>query len=259
MRTIFLLLLCLIPASIISSAEVDKKLHTDCLYPTIIVKAVNTSGTGFIVKSEAHGQKYRNVFITCAHNIPYSFPIFKVYSTSYRDWSEVDFVVEHTCYYCLMDRKNDIAIGVFETSKPMPTVKLDFENKVYIGTNTLQFGHGLSEQIRLEQGKITSVNFNVHGVLRNCYRISAPTYGGDSGGPVFVDYKVVGIMKAIRANDVREYNNIAYCLPIGNLKNIDKSLNTSIDFALDEKVKIPSIPFYFIEFNDLEQLPQGQE
>src|ERR1700677_4111856 len=50
--------------------EVDKKLHQECLYPTVYIGRADKRayGSGVIIRSEKASENlYKNAFITCGH------------------------------------------------------------------------------------------------------------------------------------------------------------------------------------------------
>jgi len=210
------------------------------------------NGTGFVVKSVKHKDTYRNVFITCGHNVDSSFPIQEICLGVYENWSNFVGYQKYPCYYYATDRTEDIAIGVFETNRPVACAELDLNEPVYIGDEIFKIGCGLNDPFRLDYGRITSVRSNV-AVIRNGYRFSAFTVVGDSGGPIFRDYKVIGLTKAIRTHEDREFNEIAFGIPIKNIKNCSDKLDISIDFVFKEE-PLPTLPFFFMKFYNLQEV-----
>jgi S1-C subfamily serine protease len=237
--------------SSVFSAEPDKLLHTKCLYPTVFLLGKNNNGSGFVIKSIKHQNGYRNVFLTCGHNVEGSFPIEDVCLGVYQDWSKFVGYAKYPCYYYAVDRHDDIAVGLFETSHPVPVTELDFE-PVYIGDEIIKVGCGLNDQFRVDFGRITGVNTTIENIVDEGLRINAYTVSGDSGGPITRNYKAVGITKAVRTKNGDEKNEIAYGVPIRNLKNIASKLDISVDFTFKEE-PLPTLPFFFMKFNNLEE------
>ncbi len=72
------------------TAEPDKKLHKQCLYPTVKVtpNTRHSYGTGIIVRSvKIKEGEYHNVFITCAH-VADSTEQYVVKVYEYKNWSQ---------------------------------------------------------------------------------------------------------------------------------------------------------------------------
>lgn len=214
--------------SSLSSEDVDKKLHEQCLYPTIMVNCNNHSGTGVIITSKLDDKSYKNIYLTCAHNLPENYIDSTVTIFTYKNWSHQEGCKIYQCKYLIVDRKEDIAVGVFETSTKLFTVDLNKTNKIYIGNNIFKIGCGENDIPRIDYGKISSVNSNVD-ILKNGYRISAYTVQGDSGGPIFnSDYQLIALTKGIRvSNDYQNkvLNGIGYGIPLNNIKNNNFNLN----------------------------------
>jgi S1-C subfamily serine protease len=246
MRTI-LTLAILLHASFLFSDEPDKDLHEKCLHPTIIVSCYNNSGTGFIVKSEKCGEKYRNVFLTSAHIIPLPQPFYEIEIPDVEDYCNLKKYKKYNCYYTKVDDEIDVAVGVFESDAKMPTVALSFE-KFHIGSKIFKVGHGFQDELRLDYGNITSPKTN-HPGIENHIKYSAFTIPGDSGGPLFLNYKVIGLIRGIRTNPiqtnlVQDINHIAFAVPIENIKKLDS------EYVYNPEKNVPSLPFTLLEIKN---------
>ena len=216
------------------SAEPDKKLHAKCLYPTVMIQAKNLSGSGsgFIVKSKKISENlYHNVVITCGHVVR-SGGEFIVKVPIYKDWSNLVGYKKYSSSVYIYSIEKDIAVVLFATKEKMPIVELDFDSKLYIGTDVFRIGYGLGDQSRIDYGKITSTKITVAKLFRNVIRLSIFTVPGDSGGPVFHNYKVIALVQGIRAySDAWGRNllyKISYAVPISRLKTWNTELNNSI-------------------------------
>nr|NIQ15600.1 hypothetical protein [Candidatus Dadabacteria bacterium] len=77
--------------SMVNAGTVDKKLHQNCLYPTIYIgRESGGYGSGVIVRSDkVKDDLYRNVFITCAHLINENRHDYIVKQYIYENWSQV--------------------------------------------------------------------------------------------------------------------------------------------------------------------------
>lgn len=201
------------------SGEPDKKLHEECLYPTVMVCGQegyeSGYGSGVIIKSEKDKDgKYLNYVATCDHVVLIKagtpFGVIATYRPclvkvgNYENWSTFKGYTEYKTDLVYKDKEHDLAILVFESDKEMPTAEIDQDVKLYIGNDVMRVGCGLGDVMRLDFGKITSTNFKFHDKsFEDLYRTSVPTIFGDSGGPLFHkvgdDYKLVGITQAIRS------------------------------------------------------------
>jgi len=242
---IALFVLLAFPCTVYSDTP-DKTLHSQCLYPTIKVVSGESagSGTGFIVRSEkTYDGKYGNVAITCAHVLTGG--LYYAGVPSYEDWSILKSYQMYPIYSHLIDQQNDLAIIVFKTDSQMPTVELDFDSKLYIGSDIFRIGCGLSDDPRLDYGKITSVG-------KDYFRTSVFTLPGDSGGPVFHKNKVIAFIRAIRTiktkeNAMNHIYNVSYGVRLNVLKEIDNNLDNSLDFIYDDSKSIPLISFFLLD------------
>lgn len=238
------------------SAEPDKILHTKCLYPTVMVKSSRTLGTGVVIRSDKFAeQEYRNVVISCGHVVNnQGRDKHEIGVGMYENWSEFQGFEIYPAYVYWVDNSLDISVLLFISEKKLPVADLDFDAKIYIGTDCSRIGCGLNQQFRLDIGKITSVNIDISNTITNIYRTSIPSVGGDSGGPLFVDNKVVGLMSAVQYTPGRFYKfpvyHLSYCVPIRFFKET-KSDNISMDFVIDKTKELPSLPFFTLQVQQM--------
>jgi S1-C subfamily serine protease len=245
----FLLLFFCTFVSFGHAGEVDKKLHTDCLYPTIYVGLANKGGygSGVIVRSEKKDDStYRNVFITCAHLVDSSDLDYEVKQFTYENWSQVKDVKSYPAAFVAYNRDLDIAIGVFESSEEMPTAQLDFEPKIFIGNEVYRIGCGLGDEPRLDYGKLTAFKRGPKPSIRT----SVMTVPGDSGSPLFHENKVIGIMVSIRSFRNLPVFNISYAVPLERFKTWDSANNNNLSFPWDKTKKLPELQFHYLNFRD---------
>lgn len=258
MRHLFVIVISLsLFSTPLFSAEPDKKLHLKCLYPTVMVQAKNLSstGTGFIVKSEKISENlYHNVAITCGHVVSQNQDyIIKI--AIYKDWSDFTGYKEYPSLIYISTIEKDIAIVLFATKEKVPTVELDFNSKLYIGTDVFRIGHGLGDQSRIDYGKVTSTKSSVGKLFKNVIRFSIYTVPGDSGAPIFYNYKVIAFAQGIRAY-IRGWNQeilygVSYGVPISRVKLWNAELNNSISFVYEDK-DIPVLSFVKLKLKGLE-------
>ena len=216
--TIFLLI-CLVSTPIFSG-EPDKKLHEQCIYPTVLVvnSRNNGYGSGVIVKSDKIADSiYLNTVLTCAHN----FDLFCVYHirwTEYTNWSNIKCHHYADAYVYDFDRKRDLAICCFLSDRPMHVAELGVDEQLFLGNEVFGVGCALKLPPRLDFGRVTCLE-GPNGGMQN----SIQTIPGDSGGPVFHNYKIVGVKRLIRTNVLSGQRvflfNIAETSPIKWLKD----------------------------------------
>ena len=260
MRNIKPLLLTLIIASNVFSGEPDEKLHIQCLYPTVMI-ATNEGGcgTGTIIRSDKISEKeYRNVVLTCSHVLSEdSRVLYRVYRGEYKNWSDLEKIIHYPAVVCDKNVKLDLSVLVFISSIKMNVAVLGTDVKSYIGNEIFKIGFGGEEYFRLDYGKITFFNVDrVAGSLSvesavkiNLTRHSALTLPGDSGGPVFQEYKLIGITNSVKIirNPVDEESkmllgHIGYFVPISALIEWNKS-EKNLDFVFDSTKELPKTDF----------------
>ena len=248
------------------SGELDKQLHQKCLYPTVMIFSVNpnvkSSGTGVIIKSIKKGEKYLNLVGTCAHILQKSPPVYQYeYDKNdptlviesklitypkydymlqvgiYKDWSKLVGVERFDCKIEAVDEEKDIALLTFESKKEMSTVDLELNPDLFIGNDVLRIGCGAGLPYRLDYGKITSMP-NTLGFLsglEGTYRTSIATVNGDSGGPVFHNYKLIGVMQAVMGGNGNQMMfHMSYVIPLERFVGSEiarKFLKTEKEFS----------------------------
>ncbi len=230
----------------VSSAEPDEKLHERCLYPTVKINdsSMRSGGSGFIVRSEKVGSRWNNVVVSCAHNFTYGQKYFV--SVGEYKGSEMNQYLIHPCEVVAKEPKYDTAVVVFTSDKKMPTAEFGFDEKLHIGTKVWKFGYGMMDACRLDRGEVTwlSTSFGDRGWTRT----NAFTIPGDSGGPLFCDYKVVGIMNQIRSAGGMWLPQMSYAVPIGMLKKWDGDRKSSLSWVYTPK-PMPVLPFMRLELD----------
>jgi hypothetical protein len=233
--------------AIISAGEADKTLHSKCLYPTILISSGDGHGSGVIVRSEKVDENnYKNIFISCAHIADDKLD-YEVKHFTYEDWSLLKQVKSYPATFYGRNEELDVSIGCFFSDTEMPIAALDFDTKIYIGNEIFRIGCGLGDEPRLDYGKLTWITKGKKPILRT----SILTVPGDSGSPVFHNYKVVGIMISIRVYRNLPVFNISYALPLDRFKIWDEQNNHALDFAWSDK-PLPKMPFHYLEFKNYE-------
>lgn len=248
---LILLFFYTLSANTINGGEVDKKLHQECLYPTIYVGSADQRGygSGVIVRSEkVEDNLYKNVFITCAHLVDDHNIDYEVKQYTYENWSQVKETNTYPAAFVAYNHDQDIAIGVFLSEKPMPTAKMDFEPKLFIGNEVFRIGCGLGDEPRLDYGKLTAYK----KTPKSTFRTSIMTVPGDSGSPLFCEYKIVGIMVSIRSYRNLPVFNISYAVSLERFKLWSQDNNDNLSFIWDANKKLPEMQFRYLQFKEYE-------
>ena len=246
-RSFFLLLFCTL-ITFAQAGEVDKKLHQECLYPTIYVGRESGYGSGVVVRSEKVEENiYRNVFITCAHLVDETTIDYEVKQFIYDNWSQVKDTKSYAAVFFAFNKDMDIAIGVFYSDQAMPVATLDFEPKLFIGNDVLRIGCGLGDDPRVDYGKITAYRKTPKPI----FRTSVMTVPGDSGSPLFHEYKVIGIHVSIRSFRNLPVFGISYAVPLERFKTWNTANNDNLSFAWTKK-PMPEMVFRYLKFKQYE-------
>jgi len=189
--TIPILLISLALINVIYASEPDVPLHNKCLYPTVRIDdaAQPGYGSGVIVRSDKVGSEYVNVVITCKHVADELIePMIRV--MAYKNWSEFDNAKSksYPASVYMAHPRYDLALMIFLSDKKMPVAEIEIDKPIYIGDKITSFGCALRHSPRLEPGQIS-------GVTKGTLRSNIMSVPGDSGGPVFRDYKLIAIKK----------------------------------------------------------------
>lgn len=250
--------------SFLFSGVPDKKLHEKCLYPTVHIHIPDSEigGTGVIVKSVKKGNEWYNAVITATHvlDTDINHTVY-VKVPIYENWSTFVKYEKYVSIRYMGSTADDIAILLFISDKQMPVAELQFNSKLYIGNDVKRIGCGLFESPRLDYGKITSTyqKFPALPKSNGLIRCSIYSLPGDSGGPVFEENKVVGIMNAVRGKRIKPtlvmpYGGISYFTPVDKLKKFNEIVNNSVDFLWDEEAPMPVMPFVVMKLSSLERI-----
>lgn len=230
-----------------STQEPDANLHNKCIYPTLMVFSEEGScGTGFIVKStKVKDNLYCNIFFTCSHVVKnkehYSVTLYE-----YEKWSKIKSEKVFSAIIYAQNTQADIAIGLFLSEKQLKTVTLDFDPKLYIASSVYRIGCGLGDDPRYDEGKITAVRTNM-GSLKQVIRTSIGTVPGDSGSPVFQNYKVIGLTQSIRNWKVPVFH-MSYIIPLDRYQDWDKASKGAINFAWADQ-PLPTMTMWELNLN----------
>lgn len=227
------------------AGDVNEQLHKDCLYPTICIGHDEGYGTGFIIRSEKESEnKYKNVFLSCAHITKNGVKDYEVRQYVYENWSTLKGVRSYPATFYAINLDLDISVGCFYSQEEMPTAKLEMSPQIFIGNEVFKFGCGALEEPRLDYGKMTLIKSGA----KPYFRTSILTIPGDSGAPVFHNNKVIGIIAFIKVNRHGMLYHISFALPLERFKIWSHENDDSLDFVWDKTKPIPMIPFHYLEF-----------
>lgn len=245
----FVFFLAILHANIVFSGEPDKKLHSDCIYPTLMVtNSRGSQGTGVIIRSDKiKDDLYHNVLLSCKHILPDQSTKLEVHQIIYKDWSKALGTKTYPARIYAQNKIMDLSIILFSSKEQMPVATLNLNPNLYIGNEVYRVGCGHESESRLDYGKITSLSTNVNGI-DDLVRTSIYTIKGDSGGPVYENYQVVGVTIAIfmADKDTKEaFNSISYFMPVSKLIEWDKELQGTIGFAY-KKEPLPVMDYFLL-------------
>jgi S1-C subfamily serine protease len=203
-------------ASSMSAGEPDQRLHLECIYPTVLITSQQNYGSGVIIDSRycEDKQKWRNTVLSSAHVFTQGRK-YEVLVGCWANWSEFAHYWYFDCEIGRIDYDQDICTVQFLSDSKLLTAKVSKDCKLFIGNDVVKVGCGLGDEMRLDYGKVTAIESRRKGR----FRMSAMCVPGDSGGPVFHDYELVGITESVRYMATREkvsipVPHIAYALPI---------------------------------------------
>lgn len=227
------------------SGEPDEKLHKNCLYPTVAIRSGQSAGTGIIVRSEKHGEIYRNVIITCLHVI-YSGEV-KILIPKYKNWSEIEHVEIRAAKVYSIDIKKDLAVLMCNSNEKLAEAELGFDEQLHMGDVLHGFGCATGEAPHYKEGKISNLSADFAGT--KLLKTTIFSAEGDSGFGVCHNYKVIGIMRAIAGSkdaqgNIVKLHGISLITPIREIKNWSEQ---EVDFIYNREEKVPCMPFYEIK------------
>lgn len=240
------LLISIICITTALAQKAPEALYSACLYPTVCIADMKneTGGSGFIVRSTKNGNKYRNAIITAEHTVDSSGPFFvKIFK--YKKHAEIESEKIYPMFIYALEPKEDLAIGVFESDEKLPTVQINFDHKIFMGSNIFHIGFGMMDDARIDYGQITQTKTHNPSIFKGLIRTNAYSMVGDSGGPLFQndDLKVIGVCRAIRKHNDQLMNHQSYFTDIKILKKWNDELDNSLEPIYTEKRELPRLPF----------------
>lgn len=160
-----------------------------------LTTTANTAGTGVIVKSIRVGAEYVNTAFTVAHVVAAG--NITVRNTTYRDGEHSGSDGAFPAEIVRLDRQTDAAVIRFKSPGPMPVAAIDWKpRRLKVGQPVLKVGYGHNLSARPDVGIISQVRARTTVSSLMSFRMSVPSYGGDSGGPVFRDGRLIGVHDA---------------------------------------------------------------
>ncbi len=127
----------------------------------------------------------------------------------------------------------------------MPTATMDFEPRLFIGNEVYRIGCGLGDDPRIDYGRLTAYK----KTPKPTFRTSIMTVPGDSGSPVFHEYKVIGLAVSIRSVRGVPVFGISYAVPLERFKTWNTSNNDNFSFAWSNK-PLPEMVFRYLKFKE---------
>ncbi len=209
----------------------------------------SATGTGFVIQSrEIEKNLYFNTILSAEHIF-----VKPMYANTLKN-SDGFIAVDESRALQIIHKNSDtdFAIACFLSEKKIPVLDLDFENYPKLRTKAYSIGCGLGIPLRFSEGIVTALTNSKEDyqhIITNVY-----TLPGDSGCPLFIDNKVVGIVSSIKTftNDGQTFaaNNISMSKPIKPFKALMQS--NKYRFCLSEKEKIPELLKEWIWLMDTE-------
>lgn len=224
--------------------EADQKLHNLCIYPTVKIcdLEAKSGGSGFIVRSELVQNRYHNIVLGAAHVIDQN--DFSWVFVGEYDQSKIKQYKKYPLIIYANDKKRDILVGFFISETKLPTVILNFDEKIFINTKVFHVGYTLLDDAKIDFGIITQPSTLKPESFKGMIRTNCHSYLGDSGGPLFLEsnYSVIGICHAIRSFKGNHLTQISYYQSIKELKEWDKEKNNTLSFVYDNSKPLPMLP-----------------
>jgi S1-C subfamily serine protease len=223
----------LLQIGMIYADKPDEKLHKQCLYPTVMIISDNgcksSMGSGVIVRSIEVEDRYLNLVFTSAHVIQKKQVEIearhRIFVGQYENWSKLTSYIRYNDIKVLFINDDaDVAVLSFESKEKLPTAIINPLPELYLGNEVYRIGCGEGEVFRLDYGKITGIKESLN-VQQGMIRTSILTLPGDSGGPVFNNYELIGLAHSIKIVENGPYtypiNFVTYITPIESFLQFD--------------------------------------
>lgn len=225
-KLLLLLVLLLFPAKVFAGKPATD-LYERVLYPTVGIQNRYSNGhvataTGVIVRIKKDGDEYVNTVYTACHVINHPEATSFVLKPVYVNHDEFVKFDTFPAKIKAMDVVDETGVVEFRSKEKLFTAEIDKKHEIHIGNSV--FGVGIpttARQPRLLTGIITSVNFTTIE-RKGLIRTSEAVVWGDSGGPVFNDYKLIGVHQSIDLVSQNVPYGVTYLVPLRSFEKIDK-------------------------------------
>lgn len=238
----FVLLLSL--ASPVFSGGNSEKLVSECFSPTIMVMGQGRYGSGFVVRSELVGEKYRNAAVTCWH-ITEGEQVFFVRVMKYDSYGKLMGYTRYPATLYAKSEDKDLVVLLFESTDKIPVAKLaPFDCKLRLNEFVRKIGFAMADDPCMDEGRITSVFTRSPENLKGFIRANTEIIPGDSGGPLFNKRnQVIGVSVIFRISGFEAIRNRSYYVPMSWFKTWDDGLNNALAFVYNRQEKMPVMAF----------------
>lgn len=225
-------ILFLIFPSCLLADDPDIKLHKNCLYPTVMIMCGSSTGSGVVVRSEPMENRYINVVATAAHVLKDSHV--KVRRAVYDDWSVISGSFEYDAVVFAKDKERDLGVLLFLTDERLAIADWGFDEGVYVGNRIYRIGCGNGQEPRLDVGVVSAV-------FDKEIRTTVYTIPGDSGSGFFMNYRLVGITRAVGGDNGEMLHGISFLVPVKQFKEWNEDCGGKISFIFNKVKKLPFV------------------
>lgn len=209
------------------SGAVPEQEHLEMLYPTVLVRLANGSGSGTVIHSAQNEElEYESYVLTNWHVVENYVKLTKVWSPErkehvetenrrpvnidlweYNNFSVAVGTIGRLANIVAYDKGRDLALlKVEDTERPMPHVaKLypeDMDDGPWIFQTVYAVGAGLGKPPFPTMGLLSGYGKDTHG--NDLYLASAPIIFGNSGGALYAysprrEYELIGVPSMVSA------------------------------------------------------------
>ena len=187
-------------------------------------------GTGFFINKNGY-------ILTCAHVVLQSIKIWVSIPAFGKDKVEAEIISVYPEKDIALLRIVDKSSKLIKHGK-IPHLELDDSDKLLFGKQVNAVGYPLG------QDKLKITTGIISGYQDGLIQTDAPLNSGNSGGPLLLDGKVIGINSAAYKNE--SVDNVGLAIPINEYKIVQ-------DIMLEKKEKIIYKPHLGIKFHNIEE------
>lgn len=212
----------------------------NCLEPVVLLQnsSKEMSGSAVIVESrQIDDGMYLNILFSCEHvfGVPMSATTMK-----YNE----GFVEENGTYAAqpiYLNEEKDLAIAAFVSDSQLPCATVDTETIPSVKDSVFVVGCGLGDPPRYSEGLITAIGpkkENFSFIQSSIYIVP-----GDSGSPLYLKNKIIGITSAIKIFSYSGKSHTANGISLFKSTKLYKPIlkNERYSFILDSKQRYPRI------------------